>query len=100
MFSSFLLDYTGTVRSYPHFDLQGDGDTLNMTQVDINYRKLRCDITPLEEIRDEYSMVKEMVLKVRRAADTNGRSLNLTASDPVQRVFFWYKVRLGALGRV
>lgn len=34
---------------------------MNMSPIDINYRKLRCDIVPLEEYRSEYQMIREMV---------------------------------------
>eukprot|EP01121_Diplochlamys_sp_Union-15-3_P016227 TRINITY_DN5482_c0_g4_i1.p1 TRINITY_DN5482_c0_g4~~TRINITY_DN5482_c0_g4_i1.p1 ORF type:complete len:479 (+),score=84.01 TRINITY_DN5482_c0_g4_i1:82-1518(+) len=41
--------------------MQQKGDDLNMNPIDINYRKLRTKITPLEHYRAEYSMIKTMV---------------------------------------
>eukprot|EP01127_Copromyxa_protea_P009599 TRINITY_DN2278_c0_g1_i4.p1 TRINITY_DN2278_c0_g1~~TRINITY_DN2278_c0_g1_i4.p1 ORF type:complete len:379 (+),score=44.24 TRINITY_DN2278_c0_g1_i4:210-1346(+) len=38
----------------------GAGD-LNMSPIDINYRKLRCEIVPLEEYRSEFRLIQEMV---------------------------------------
>jgi hypothetical protein len=46
-----------------------------MSPIDINYRKLRCEIVPLEEYRSEYRLIQEMV--------------NNTQSDE-----FKYKVRI------
>jgi len=40
---------------------KGSDADLNMSPLDINYRKLRCEITPLEQYRFEYQMIKEMV---------------------------------------
>jgi len=36
-------------------------DDLNMNPIDVNYRKLRCEITPLERYRSEYALIEEMV---------------------------------------
>lgn len=32
-----------------------------MSPIDINYRKLRCEIVPLEEYRSEFRLIQEMV---------------------------------------
>eukprot|EP01123_Difflugia_compressa_P004961 TRINITY_DN1648_c0_g2_i1.p1 TRINITY_DN1648_c0_g2~~TRINITY_DN1648_c0_g2_i1.p1 ORF type:complete len:483 (-),score=84.40 TRINITY_DN1648_c0_g2_i1:141-1589(-) len=38
----------------------GEGD-LNMNPIDINYRKLRAEIVPVEKYRAEYQMIEQMV---------------------------------------
>uniref|UniRef100_A0A6B2L8B5 Poly [ADP-ribose] polymerase n=1 Tax=Arcella intermedia TaxID=1963864 RepID=A0A6B2L8B5_9EUKA len=38
----------------------GEGD-LNMNPIDVNYRKLRTEITPLEKYRSEFQLIEQMV---------------------------------------
>jgi len=38
---------------------KGEED-LNMNPLDVNYRKLRCEIAPLERYRSEYALIEEM----------------------------------------
>jgi len=40
---------------------KGNESDLNMNPIDINYRKLRCEITPLERYRSEYQLSEDMV---------------------------------------
>lgn len=34
---------------------------MNMSPIDVNYRKLRAEITPVEAYRSEYQLVKEAI---------------------------------------
>jgi len=43
---------------------KGEED-LNMNPIDINYRKLRCQIVPLERYRAEYRIIEEMVTQTQ-----------------------------------
>jgi len=40
---------------------KGSGEDLNMNPIDINYRKLRAEIVPLEKYRTEYLLIEQMV---------------------------------------
>lgn len=40
---------------------KGSDEDLNMNPIDVNYRKLRCEISPLERYRSEYKLIEEMV---------------------------------------
>jgi len=40
---------------------KGGDEELNMNPIDVNYRKLRCEINPLEKYRSEYRLIEDMV---------------------------------------
>jgi len=40
-------------------------EELNMSPIDVNYRKLRCEINPLERYRAEYRLIEEMVTQTQ-----------------------------------
>jgi len=40
---------------------KGADSDLNMNPIDINYRKLRAEMTPLEEYRSEYRLIRDMI---------------------------------------
>jgi len=40
---------------------KGSDADMNMNPIDINYRKLRAEIVPLEEYRSEYQLIKDVV---------------------------------------
>jgi len=58
---------------------RGDDENLNMNPDDINYRKLRCEIVPLEKYRAEYQLIEDMVKQ------TQSRSFKFTVE--VDQVF-------------
>jgi len=41
---------------------QGAKDGLNMNPIDVNYRKLRATIVPLESYRAEYNLIEQFVV--------------------------------------
>lgn len=58
---SSLLEALTDIEIATRLMKQKGQDEMNMSPIDINYRKLRCDIVPLEEYRSEYQMIREMV---------------------------------------
>lgn len=59
---------------------KGGANTLNMNPLDVQYRKLRATITPLESYRTEYKLVAAMLENVRVVV---GGVYDVTALDAV-----------------
>lgn len=60
-FFCFLQTLTDIEIAQRLINASGGPDTLNMSPIDINYRKLRAKIVPLEAYRAEYNLISQMV---------------------------------------
>jgi len=47
---------------------KGGEEELNMNPIDVNYRKLRCELFPLERYRSEYRLIEDMVINTQSDA--------------------------------
>eukprot|EP01129_Flabellula_baltica_P002999 TRINITY_DN12865_c0_g1_i1.p1 TRINITY_DN12865_c0_g1~~TRINITY_DN12865_c0_g1_i1.p1 ORF type:complete len:501 (-),score=112.46 TRINITY_DN12865_c0_g1_i1:47-1489(-) len=58
---SKLLDSLTDIEIAQRLMSERGEEDLNMNPIDVNYRKLRCEINPLERYRSEYQLIEDMV---------------------------------------
>eukprot|EP01128_Nolandella_sp_AFSM9_P005618 TRINITY_DN2749_c0_g1_i1.p1 TRINITY_DN2749_c0_g1~~TRINITY_DN2749_c0_g1_i1.p1 ORF type:complete len:494 (+),score=79.30 TRINITY_DN2749_c0_g1_i1:2-1483(+) len=60
---------------------KGTSADLNMSPIDVNYRKLRLELSPVEVYRAEYAIISDMVLKTQSTEFFQGKKYDIELID-------------------